>query len=84
MNEFTHLRQLADLLDLNFGVAARKSMLEGNEKLTPTTDAAAWTRYFSTVLMRLNSSHDTEKRLQVIQKCDFLQHLPDDETRSHG
>ncbi len=79
MNEFTHLRELADLLDLHFGVAARKTLLEGNEKLTPSTDSAAWTRYFSTVLKRLNSSQDPQGRIRILQKSQVLQQLSERE-----
>jgi hypothetical protein len=53
MRDFAPLHQLADLLDLHLGVATRKAILEGNEKLTQKTDDVAWSNWVTGVGSRL-------------------------------
>jgi hypothetical protein len=53
MRDFEPLHQLADLLDLHLGVATRKTILEGNEKLTQKTDDVAWSNWVTGVGSRL-------------------------------
>ena len=53
MENVEQLRDLADLLDLHFGVDTRKAVLEGSERLVPGSSAGDWQVFFATVSNRV-------------------------------
>lgn len=66
------LRRLADQLDIRLGVTNRKWVLEGNERLTLSTDAATWTKWLHEVHKRLVQVGDTKLDGEVVAQITRL------------
>ncbi len=62
------LRNLADKIDLHLGVASRKHIFEGHEKLTICTDKEAWEKWLSGVMKRINTATTDDKTREKIMK----------------
>ncbi len=72
---FEHLRRFADRLDFRFGVNNRKQILEGNERLTLTTDAQGWTQWLDGVQKRLTSATGAEPVDELVAQLVRLKAL---------
>jgi hypothetical protein len=72
---FEHLRRFADRLDFRFGVNNRKRILEGNERLTLTTDAQGWTQWLEGVQKRFASASGPKPDTELVSQLFRLRAL---------
>jgi hypothetical protein len=71
MSELQYLQNLADMLDMYVGIETRKSVLEGNERLTLATDDLVWKQYLSQVASRVEIIPDVEKRDRILSDITY-------------
>ena len=76
MSELQYLQNLADMLDIYVGVETRKSVLEGNVRLTLATDEQSWNQYFSQVVNKIEIAVGPEKSNKILSDIGYLSTHP--------